>query len=259
MTTQTGESTLPGQKTAVPPRPEHYRYDVFIRGEVIDLCVPGDDPWVLDQWYRWFNDSETTRHMLHGIFPNTLAMQKRYLETIQTQRDRLALLIKPKRADYFVGVASLSSINLYNKQCDFALVIGRKDDHPESLFYAMEAKCRMTEHAFEVLGMERIYGEQVYDLAPWQRWQVLFGFQIEGIKKDRFRKGLQRQDGLVAACVLEDYLRIKKIREGAFWPGKEQMFELMKKLPRESSIDRFRRFIDEERKTFWESITFKCG
>ena len=93
----------------------------------------------------------------------------------------LSFSIKPKDADYFVGVASLSFINLSQRQCSFSMVIGKKDDSPNSMYYAMETKCRMTEHAFENVGVERITSGQVVDLIKWQRWQVLFGYQIEGI------------------------------------------------------------------------------
>ena len=37
-------------------------FDVFIEGEVVDLCVPSDEAWVLEQWYHWFNDSRVTTY-----------------------------------------------------------------------------------------------------------------------------------------------------------------------------------------------------
>jgi hypothetical protein len=51
-------------------------FDIFIQGEVVDLCVPNDEIWVLEQWYRWFNNPETTKYLEQGVFPNSLKNQK---------------------------------------------------------------------------------------------------------------------------------------------------------------------------------------
>ena len=103
-------------------------FDVFIEGEVVDLCVPSDEAWVLEQWYHWFNDPETTQYLEQGVYPNTIKSQKKYYESIVDSKDRIVLLIKPKKNDYFVGVVSLSFIDFYRRQCFFSMVIGRAGD-----------------------------------------------------------------------------------------------------------------------------------
>ena len=236
--------------------PGSKRFDVFIEGEVIDLCVPNGEDWVLDQWYRWFNNQETTKYLEQGVFPNSLENQKRYYESLLQSKDRIVLLIKPKDFDYFVGVASLSFINLSQRQCSFSMVIGKKDDSPNSMYYAMETKCRMTEHAFENVGVERITSGQVVDLIKWQRWQVLFGYQIEGIFRNHFRRGNKVYDLMMSSCLIEDYQRIKEIRNGSFWVGKSKMFELIKMLPKDSVIDKLQRWLQREREEAWETIKF---
>jgi hypothetical protein len=122
-------------------------YDIFIKGETIDLCVPSDDKWVLDQWYRWFNRDEITTYLAQGFYPNTLKSQKAFYDTLGNNDSRIVLLIKPKDYDGFVGVASLSSINLVLRQCDFALVIGKKLNTSGSMYYGLEAKALLTQHA----------------------------------------------------------------------------------------------------------------
>lgn len=231
-------------------------FDIFIEGEVIDLCVPSDEQWVLEQWYRWFNDQETTKYLDHGVYPNILQNQKKYFESIVQNKDRIVLLLKPKKSDYFVGVASLSFIKLAQRQCDFSMVIGRQDKNPDSIYYALEAKCRMTEHAFEKIGVERINSGQVIDLIKWQKWQVLFGYQIEGILRKKFRKGNKAYDLMMSSCLLKDYMKIKEIRNGSFWPGKSKIFELLKMLPEESMIDRMQTWLSNERNLIWETINF---
>ena len=170
--------------------PENEDFDVFIEGETIDLCVPVKKEWVIDQWYKWFNDEKVTKYLdQQGVMPNTADKQVQFLDSAMEKRDRLILLIKPKVKNYFIGVCSLSKIDYIQRKCDFAMVIGKQDKSPDSIFYAMEAKCRMTEHAFEKLGVERIKSGQHIDLIRWQRWQFLFGYQIEGILRKSIRKG----------------------------------------------------------------------
>ena len=84
-------------------------------------------------------------------------------------------MIKPKDYDGFVGVASLSSINLVHRHCDFALVIGKKLNTSGSMYYGLEAKALLTQHAIEKLGLERINSSQVVELVKWQNWQILLG------------------------------------------------------------------------------------
>lgn len=234
-------------------------FDIFIEGEVVDLCVPNNDPWVIDQWYRWFNDPTTTKFLRQGVFPNTVEKQKRFYESLLSSDERIALLIKPKKGEYFVGVASLSSIDFQQRQCDFAMVIGKRDNTPDSLFYAMEAKCRMTEHAFENIGVERINSGQVMELIRWQKWQILFGYQIEGIQRRRFRRGNKVWDVMVSSCLVKDYFRLKDMRNGAFWPGKARLFELMKRLPGESTIEKLEKWLAGERDKNWQFLTEHTG
>jgi len=233
---------------------EERKYDVFIEGEVIDLCVPSLERWVLDQWYRWFNDQKVTEYLYQGVFPNTIENQEKFYESVTGNDDRIVLLIKPKKQNYFVGVASLSFIDFKQRRCHFAMVIGRQDNLSDSIFYAMEAKCRMTEHAFENVGVERINSEQVLELIKWQRWQVLFGYQIEGILRHNFRKGNKVWDIMASSCLLDDYLKLKEMRNGSFWPGKSKMLELIKMLPRESTIDRLKNWLDSEREKNWDML-----
>ena len=228
--------------------------DVFIKGEVIDLCIPSKAPWVIEQWYKWFNNPKVTMYLEQGIFPNTKEMQEQFYDRVMNNEERIVLLIRPKIKEYFVGVASLSFINFRKRSCHFAMVIGQQDNSPDSIFYAMEAKCRMTEHAFENVGIERIQSEQVYDLIKWQRWQILFGYQIEGILRNNYRKGLKLIDTMMSSCLLEDYLRLKELRQGSFWPGKSKMFELLKMLSTDSTIDRLQNWLAHEREQNWQFL-----
>lgn len=234
-------------------------FDVFLAGETVDLCAISDDNWVLDQWYRWFNDPDITKYLAQGVYPSNRKTQKDYYDLLMGSTTRIALLIKPKKHDFYIGVASLSSIDPVMRQCDFAMVIGKKISDSDSLFYGMESKCLLTEHAFENLGVERINSTQAAELLRWQRWQILFGYQIEGLLRRKFRKGHNVYDVLASSCLLEDYRKIKELRGGAFWPGKEAIFELMKMLPKVTLIDELMAWLPEKQREYYNATSFHLG
>lgn len=220
-------------------------YDVFLPGELVDLVVPNERAIHVNGWYNWFNDQGVTRHLKQGLFPNTRAQQLEFMRATEARTDRLNLLIKPKEKDFVVGVCSLSSISHVTRQADFAMVIGRRSPEFKSAFYGMEAKCLMTEHAFEALGLERINSSQSAQLKDWQRWQILFGYKMEGIKRKAERKGYHSTDVLISGCLLEDYLKLKQLRGGRLWPGQEKIMELIRDLPKESLEEKLNPLIQE--------------
>jgi RimJ/RimL family protein N-acetyltransferase len=229
--------------------------DVFIEGETLDLCAPSDDPAVVDRWFRWFNRRKVTEYLPQGMFPNTASEQTQYVQSAAS-RDRLLVLLKPKGAQHVIGVASLSGINHVQRQCDIAMVVGEQVASADALFFALETKARLTEHAFEVMGMERINSSQVAELVRWQRWQILFGYQIEGVLRQKFRKGQTAHDVFVSSCLVADYLAVKKARGGRFWPGKAVMFDLLKQLPETSLIDELNEWLSRRHAEYWQGVTF---
>lgn len=218
-------------------------YDVFLPGELVDLVVPNERSIFVDGWYKWFNDLPLTRNMEQGMFPNSPEKQQDFLADLRRSKDRFGLMIKPKDKDFVIGVASFSKINHAARQADFAMVIAKKLPEFKSAFYGMETKCLMTEHALEVLGLERINSTQSIILKEWQRWQILFGYKIEGIMRKAFRKGHKTYDVILSSCLIEDYLALKDLRGGKLWPGVEKIMELIRHLPKESLEERINKLL----------------
>jgi RimJ/RimL family protein N-acetyltransferase len=209
-------------------------YDVFLAGELVDLVLPNERAIHTDRWYAWFNDQELTRNMEQGMYPKSAKDQEAFLAELRATPSRFALMIKPKHEDAVVGICSLSRISHVTRQADFAMVIAKKSPTFKGTFFGMEAKCLMTEHAFETMGLERINSYQSTALKDWQRWQILFGYKMEGILRKALRKGHRTYDVMVSGCLLEDYLALKALRGGRLWPGQERMMPLIRDLPKES-------------------------
>lgn len=220
-------------------------YETFIEGETIDLVIPNENAIDRDGWHRWFNDPRVTRYSDYGLYPNTPERQRAYLRDLtQPESRRLALLIRPCGESAVVGVASLSSIHPIHRSAETAVLIGNHSTSAGALFWGLEAKARLVIHGFEVMGLERIGGAQAMPLADWQRYQVLFGFRPEGIKRRAYRRGYQVFDSILSSCTVEDYLRVKEARQGEYWPGKTRLLELMRKLPKESIAEKVAKAID---------------
>ena len=47
------------------------KYDVFIKGQKIDLVVLNEEIIEFTKWYNWFNDSEITSFMQKHYYPNS--------------------------------------------------------------------------------------------------------------------------------------------------------------------------------------------
>lgn len=231
-----------------------HRYDVFLEGELVDLVVPDEHAILEDRWYAWLNDQPLTRNMEQGMYPNSPAQQMQFLQELRSTKSRIALLIKPKASDSVVGVVSLSKISHVTRQADVGMIVARRTSDFTGAFIGMEAKCLITEHAFETVGLERINSYQSAALKDWQKWQILFGYRLEGIQRKAFRKGWQSFDLLVSGCLLEDYLALKNLRGGRLWPGMSRMMDLIRKLPRQSLEEKLAAAIEDIAGAHYRSI-----
>lgn len=209
-------------------------YETFISGETVDLVIPSRRSIIHDGWYEWFNDQSVAKYTDYGYFPNTPEAQEEYLFKLRNSSSRIALMILPKGQKNVAGVVSLSNISTKHRSAETAVVIGKRKSAKNAIFWGMEAKARLVEHGFEVIGLQRISGGQAMPLAEWQNYQILFGFRPEGIKRAAFSRGYKTFDCVLSACTLDDYLRVKEARGGQYWPGKGKMLELMRSIPKEA-------------------------
>lgn len=204
------------------------KLDVFIQGETVDLCIPTAEFANDSDWYTWFNNKKITRFLEQGMFPNTAVEQVEFFHA-QKKSGRVTFIISNK--EKYIGVISLSSVDLIKKKCDIALVINNALDMKRSPFIALESMALMTKHAFETMGMRRIEAGQHVDLINWQRRMELIGYKVEGIHQGRFVKGREVADTVSLACLIEDYDKIIECR-GDFWDSKTNMQQRIKKLPK---------------------------
>ncbi len=205
----------------------------FYRGENIDLIVPTPAYAANSTWPDWFNSQTTSRYLVHGVFGNSREDQQAFLAGMKSS-NRFALLITPPGQPEPIGVVSLSGIDFRQGSAAIAIVMDMESEFRTSPLASLEAMTLMTQHAFEVMGLQRVEAGQVYPaLQRWARMLELLGFRAEGIKRQSFRRGHQRSDVVILGCLYEDYLKIRD-RRTAFWPGNDEMRRLIAALPNRS-------------------------
>lgn len=219
-------------------------YEIFIFGETVDLVIPNKDAIYRDGWNKWISDPQSNKYSGKGIYPVTKEQQENFLAALEAPNsDRFALLIKPKDVEKTIGVVSLSSINLHHKNADTALILSPDSSKFKgSIFFALEAKSRIVEHAFLKIGLNKVRGSQVVEYSKWQDYQLVFGFRPEGISRDGFYINQRYFNLIISSCLYEDYLKIIKER-GAYWPGKIEMLREMRRLQNLNLVNRFQELV----------------
>lgn len=205
--------------------------NVFISGEKIDLCVPVESDY--EVWASWFNSQKITMFLEQGKFPQTRKMQVDFFENA-TSNGRFLAVIKNKKSN-LLGVISLSDINYEKLSCQVALVcpiISR--DAPLA---GLEAMALVSEHAFERLGMTRVWAGQAYPgLKKWTHKLEVIGYKSEGFARNKFKHGVHVSDAVNIAIVKNDYLKICSRRNGKLWPGESIVKKMIKEYCKSESL-----------------------
>jgi len=209
------------------------RYEVFIKGETIDLCIPSARAITNDRWFAWFNETDSLQHTGHGIFPNTPEQQANILKAC-TNKDRLVLLVCRKDDQRAIGVVSLQQIDLSFRKAEIAIMIGEPEGLPMASLSSLEAMALLTEHGMQQMGLQRIHAGQVYPgLSGWNKLLELIGYKTEGISRSAFRRGHNYSDLAMISIIIDDFKKIVSHRE-QLWPSSQVIKNLIRKQPRSS-------------------------
>ncbi|HCS79037.1 TPA: hypothetical protein DIV55_04850 [Patescibacteria group bacterium] len=225
------------------------KLDIFIKGELIDLCVPTPEFAQNSNWYSWFNDLQITRFLEQGLFPNTPQQQIEFL----TNNPHRLILIVAHQQTYF-GVVSLSSINFMKRTAEIAMALDKKLVKKYDRLFAIEAIARITEHGFATLGLQRISAGQHILLSGWQQRMELVGYRLEGIKRFGFTKGAERVDSMWIAATVEDYQKLVKLRGGSLWDSARKMAKRFQKLPKQSLLPELQEFQKTKGEKYYQKI-----
>lgn len=164
-------------------------YDIFIKGEQIDLVVLSEETVEKTNWYRWVNDEEITEYMQQHYYPNTKELQLKYFkDQIENNSSIVQLGIVNKINSILIGMVSLKNIDLQNRSAEISIIIGEKKYH--NLDHFIESCKLMIRHGFDTLGLNRIYSGSFSKDIDNLFCRVL-SFNSEGtLKKAVYKKGI---------------------------------------------------------------------
>ena len=210
------------------------RYEVFLEGELVDLCIPSLTAIDEDGWAEWFNNIDQLQATGHGIYPNYRASQQQILESLGNDRSKIVLLICHKVTQSAFGVVSLQNINMQSRSAEIAINASSKDKTSVHPLSTLEAMALITQHGFEELGLNRVYGGQAFPiLENWNRVLELIGFRTEGITRNSFVRGQKVFDTALISCSYENYRDLTKLR-GTLWGSSKIIRKVMKRQPKVS-------------------------
>ena len=167
--------------------------DIFLKGNLVDLCILDKKILFNSDWYKWFNDQKITKHLEQGVFPNTKQRQLDFFNTfILKKKDfnkkindekkiQLGIVLKNKKK--ILGIISLFRFDYRNRCCEISIVINHQG-LKNSLSIFKEAQNLMLDHAFNKMNFHRVqtivYTEKLAELS-----RRLFNFKIEGTLRKR--------------------------------------------------------------------------
>lgn len=184
------------------------KFDVFIKGKLVDLVVLDEEVVEKTNWYNWFNDEEITRNMVKHYYPNTKTMELDFLKReILNNPNKLQVGIYHKKDKILIGTISLNNIDFYNRQCEIAGLIGEKKYQNFTNF--LEACQLLIKHAFDTLNMNRVYGGSIIKEVDEMFCRVL-GFTHEGIRRKCVYKNGTYHDAFMIGLLKDEYLSNKK-------------------------------------------------
>ncbi|UCC95302.1 MAG: GNAT family N-acetyltransferase [Candidatus Omnitrophota bacterium] len=178
-------------------------FDVFLKGELVDLVTVTEEMIDNSNWYSWFNDEEVTQNTQHHYFPNTRKKQLQfYKDEIENNKTRLQLGIVDKKNKILVGMITLNLIDYLNQKCEIAGFIGEKKY--QNVSYFIEACKLIIKHAFDNLNMNRIYGSTMKKEIS-QLFCRALGFKEEGIKRSDVYKNGKYYDVYLVGLLREEF------------------------------------------------------
>ena len=184
-----------------------------IVGQSIYLRPPSLKDAAEGPWYSWFNDPDTTQFTQHGGLINTRESQIEFFETAMDDESRLLYAICDRKTTKMVGITSIQSIDLKDREAEIAIMIGEKSHWRRGV--SIEAWGLLVQHAFENLPLDRIYAGSHEGLRRWVESLSTIGFEIDSTTPDGFVK-----DGQLVGTILYSCLRSKfeelKLKHGPF-------------------------------------------
>lgn len=145
--------------------------------------------------------SERAKFLQRGA--KTVEQQAKWIES-KLDTDELNFIIEYKgRA---VGMIALHDISPLHKTLQMGRFLIGEEEWVANAPVGYEAELLLSEHAFETMGMHKIYGDVMEENSSMLKWRAYLGYKQDGVLRDHYvYDGIHKNT--VAISILEDEFR----------------------------------------------------
>tara|TARA_B100001741_G_scaffold312980_1_gene317708 strand:- start:1172 stop:1750 length:579 start_codon:yes stop_codon:yes gene_type:complete len=179
----------------------------FLKGKHVCLCFPTYEDAKKD-WFKWFNDPEINSLIGRYPWPNAKSDQKKYIDEVRRNKERLILGIKLKKNYKMIGVISLSKLNSLHRNAESSIIIG--NSKYKNGVHALEALALLTEFGLMRMNLNRIHSSTLLLNSNAHNLNNILGWRKVGVcKKSHFYKG-QYVDSIVYEILRQNWIKSEK-------------------------------------------------
>lgn len=150
----------------------------------------------------WMNAVEVRSNLL-SYRPLNLQQETQFLERIGTSENEVVLGIMTRGDDQLIGAAGLDGIDWKNRQTRFGILIGETSQWGKG--YGTEATRLLTDYAFAVLNLNRVWLHVYADNRRGQGAYARVGFVREGVLRQAHYHDGRYQDVISMALLRADW------------------------------------------------------
>ncbi len=162
---------------------------------------------VNDDYYRWMNDPEITRHLESRFYPNSMEGLREYVAGKLSDHESAFLAIVLKAGDRHIGNIKLGPINWIHRFADVGVLIGAREEWGKG--YATEAIGLAMKYASNVLNLHRLTAGCYADAVGSAKAFLKAGFAQEGVRKSHFFSNGRYVDEILLGVVLPETIPSK--------------------------------------------------
>lgn len=184
--------------------------NTFLRGHSVELRVPSRDDIENSNWHAWYNHQETTRFNSHGVYPISATQEIEIIDNIMRREDTILCSIYDLKTKEIIGNAALQNIDLVNRHCNIALMIGETAPFTT----AVEVYGLLCNHAFMRLNLEGIHDGTHEGLRNLIKMLSVIGFKEEGLIEKYFYRNNCWHSKIMFGIMRKDFLELCSRRGG---------------------------------------------
>ncbi|MFZ5426245.1 MAG: GNAT family N-acetyltransferase [Thermodesulfobacteriota bacterium] len=180
-----------------------------LEGHKVTLAPLGEEH--LARSLEWVNDPHIMSTVLR-VTPVSWSDQRAWHQSLQSNPSRMVYAILWREGGTHIGNTGLYHLDMLHRRGEFWIFLG--DPSYRGLGAASEAMTLLERHAFETLGLERLYLHVGVDNLPARSLYTRHNFKEEGILRRHYIIGGKPVDVAVMSLLRQEYDHKQRPQQG---------------------------------------------